>query len=229
MTTSDESVTTPAPDVSRRFNEFYESGTPPWVIGEPQPAIVELEQTGVVAGRVLDVGCGLGEHTILLTALDYDVRGVDYAPAAIEQARANAAAKGVAARFEVADAMNLPADGAYDTILDSALFHVFGDDADRARYVASLHGAVRPGGLVHVLALSDAGRGFGPQVTEAQIRAAFGADERSREEHAHGWVIEALDTTTYRGVVGEVHAEALGEPVGATLDEPAWLMRVRRT
>ena len=190
----------------------------PWVIGEPQSAIVALEQTGVIRGTVLDVGCGLGEHTILLTRLGYDVLGIDYVPSAVEQARANAAAKGVDARFEVADAMHLGAEPGYDTIVDSALFHIFGDD-DRPLYVASLHTALRPGGLVHVLALSDAGRGFGPQVSEAQIRAAF----------VDGWKLEALDVTTYRGVVGALHSEALGEPVGTTLDEPAWLARARRS
>lgn len=200
------------------FNSFYENGTPPWVIGEPQPAIVALEKTGAIEGKVLDVGCGLGEHTILLTRLGYDVLGVDYAPTAIEQARANAAAKGVDARFEVADAMNLTAEPGYDTIVDSALFHVFGDDADRAAYVASLHGAVRPGGLIHVLALSDAGRGFGPSVSEAVIRDAFG----------DGWELEALDTTTYTGVVTDMHSEKLGIPVGSRIEEPAWLARVRR-
>jgi SAM-dependent methyltransferase len=207
-------MTTPARE---RFNAFYENGTPPWVIGEPQPAIVALERAGRIRGRVLDAGCGLGEHTILLTALDYDVLGIDYAPNAIEQARANASAKGIDARFEVADAMDLGAEPGYDTIVDSALFHVF-DDADRDRYVASLHTAVRPDGVVHVLALSDAGRGFGPQVGEAQVRDAF----------ADGWELEALDATTYRGVVTELHAEALGEPIGARLDEPAWLARARR-
>lgn len=208
-------MTTPA---RATFEAFYQDGTPPWVIGAPQPAIVALEQTGVIHGKVLDPGCGLGEHTILLTHLGYDVLGVDYAPTAIEQARANAAAKGVEARFEVADAMNLPADAGYDTIVDSALFHVFGDPADRSRYVASLHGALKPDGLLHVLALSDAHRGFGPVVGEAELRAAFG----------EGWELEALDTTTYRGVVGERHSEALGIPVGTTVDEPAWLTRVRR-
>jgi SAM-dependent methyltransferase len=200
------------------FNSFYENGTPPWVIGEPQPAIVALEQTGAIRGKVLDLGCGLGEHTILLTRLGYDVLGADYAPTAIEQARANAAAKGVDARFEVADAMNLGGEPGYDTIVDSALFHVFGDDADRARYVASLHRATRPGGVVHVLALSDTGRGFGPSVSEAVIRDAFG----------DGWVLEALDTTTYGGIVTETHSAALGIAVGTRIDEPAWLARVRR-
>ena len=209
-------MTTPSRE---RFNEAYENRSAPWVIGEPQPAIVALEQTGMIRGAVLDAGCGLGEHTILLTALDYDVLGIDYAPNAINQARENAVAHGVDARFEVADAMNLDAEPGYDTVIDSALFHVFFDDADRARYVASLRTALRTGGLVHVLALSDAGRGFGPQVSEAQIRTAF----------ADGWELEALDTTTYRGVVGEAHSQALGLAVGARVDEPAWLARARRT
>ena len=90
-----------------RFDEFYRTSTPPWVIGEPQPAIVELERAGRIRGKVLDVGCGTGEHTILLTRLGYDVLGIDFAPEAIEQARRNAEEKGVGARFEVADAMNL--------------------------------------------------------------------------------------------------------------------------
>jgi SAM-dependent methyltransferase len=200
-----------------RFDDAYKARTAPWVIGEPQPAIVELQRAGLIHSRVLDVGCGTGEHTILLTHLGYDVLGIDFAPHAIEQALANAADKGVDARFEVADARNLGDEPRYQTIVDSALFHIF-DDADRPRYVRSLHAATLPGGYVHVLALSDAGRGFGPQVSEAVIRGAFG----------DGWELEALDTTTYRGVVGEAHAEALGLPVGTRVDEPAWLARARR-
>src|SRR5690348_12098342 len=200
-----------------RFDQAYESGTAPWVIGEPQPAIVELQRTGSIGSPVLDAGCGAGEHTILLTRLGYDVLGIDFAPQAIEQARANAAAKGVDARFAVGDALRLDGTSTYRTIIDSALFHIF-DDADRAAYVRSLHAACRPGGVVHVLALSDAGRGFGPQVSEAEIREAFG----------DGWVLEALDTTTYRGVVQDAQAEAIRLPVGTRVEEPAWLVRTRR-
>ena len=199
-----------------RFDEFYRTTTPPWVIGEPQPAIVELERAGLIRGKVLDVGCGTGEHTILLTRLGYHVLGIDFAPEAVEQARGNAEAKGVAARFEVADAMNLADRPGYDTIVDSALFHIF-DDGDRPKYVASLHNACRPGGVVHVLALSDAGRGFGPQVSGETIRDAF----------ADGWELEALEPTTYRGVVTEVHVQQIGLPIGTRVDEPAWLARVR--
>jgi SAM-dependent methyltransferase len=202
------------------FDDAYREGTPPWVIGAPQPAIVALAAGGLISGAVLDPGCGTGEHTILLTRRGYDVLGVDFAPHAVARARENAEGQGVAARFQVADALHLARDldgRRFDTVVDSALFHVF-DDADRARYVTSLAGVCRPGGVVHVLALSDAGRGFGPQVSEAAIREAF----------TDGWTLEALDTTTYRGVVGERHTEAYGVPVGTQIDEPAWLARVRR-
>lgn len=207
--------TTPA---KARFDEFYRSSSPPWVIGEPQPAVVELERAGLINGRVLDVGCGTGEHTLLLTRLGYDVLGIDFSPEAVAQARRNAEANGVPARFEVADALNLGAEHGYDTIVDSALFHVF-DDTDRPVYVASLHGACRPGGVVHVLALSDEGRGFGPQVSEQVIRSAF----------ADGWVLESLERSTYRGVVTELHAAQVDLPIGARVDEPAWLVRVRHS
>ncbi|ORA33937.1 class I SAM-dependent methyltransferase [Mycobacterium aquaticum] len=200
-----------------RFDQAYASNTAPWVIGEPQPAIVELERTGGISSPVLDIGCGAGEHTILLTRLGYDVLGMDFAPQAIEQARANAAARGVDAQFAVGDALALDGTSTYQTVVDSALFHIF-DDADRGAYVRSLAAACRPGGLVYVLALSDAGRGFGPQVSEDTIRTAFGT----------GWDLESLQTTTYRGVVGEAHAEAFGVAVGTMVDEPAWLARVRR-
>lgn len=203
-----------------RFDDFYkdEDQTPPWVIGEPQPAVVDIERAGLITGRVLDVGCGTGEHTILLTAAGYDVLGVDGAPSAVEQARHNAKTRGVDARFDVADALDLGDEPAYDTIIDSALFHMF-DDADREKYVRSLGRATAPGSVVHLLALSDTGRGFGPEVSEETIRAAF-ADP--------GWDIEALTTTHYRGVITAPHADAMGLDVGTVVDEPAWLARIRR-
>lgn len=66
-----------------RFDLAYQIGAPPWVIGEPQPAIITLEQAGLIGGKVLDIGCGAGERTILLTWLGYDVTGVDFASHAI--------------------------------------------------------------------------------------------------------------------------------------------------
>lgn len=190
-----------------QFDTAYRDGIPPWVIGAPQPAVVGLERDGLIAGRVLDIGCGTGEHTIALTRLGYDAVGIDFAPHAVIQARENASRQAVVARFEVADAMELTDLGEFDTIVDSALFHIF-DSRDRVRYVASLHGACRPGGTVHVLALSDRGRGFGPEVSEEKLRGAF----------TTGWTLESLTETTYTGI----------ERSGSRVEEPAWLARARR-
>lgn len=199
------------------FDAAYEENTAPWLIGEPQPAIVELEKAGGISGAVLDPGCGAGEHTILLAKLGYDVRGVDFSAPAIEKARANAADQRVDARFEVADALQLTG-GPYDTVVDSALFRVFGPE-DREKYVRSLHGVCRPGATVHVLALADVERGFGPRIPEAVLRDAFGGE---------GWRLEEIRLTTYRGVARGERAEALEVEDGAHVDLPAWLADVTR-
>ncbi|WP_454199412.1 class I SAM-dependent methyltransferase [Nocardia sp. Marseille-Q1738] len=216
------------------WNSVYDNDTAPWVIGEPQPAIVELEREGWITGRVLDPGSGAGEHTILLTRLGYDVRGIDMSPSAVEYARANAAAKGVpSAAFEVADALALgdrpdlagdpPGSApAFDTIVDSALFHVFGtEDAERAAYVRSLHAVCKPGGTLHVLALSDAEPGFGPRISDALIRDSF----------RDGWTVEDLRPTRYRGRVTDAVAqntEGLEVSESGKVDLAAWLARIRR-
>jgi SAM-dependent methyltransferase len=54
------------------FDASYQDGTPPWDIGRPQPAFVRLADAGDLRGRVLDVGCGTGEHALLAA-----VRGLD--------------------------------------------------------------------------------------------------------------------------------------------------------
>ncbi|WP_327145487.1 class I SAM-dependent methyltransferase [Nocardia sp. NBC_01327] len=212
------------------WDSVYDSGIAPWVIGEPQPAIVELERAGWIRGRVLDPGTGAGEHTILLTRLGYDVRGVDLAPNAVEWARRNAAEQGVPqARFDVADALHLSEaptladDGepVFDTIVDSALFHIFGTDPDaRAEYVRSLHTVCRPGGLVHILALSDSEPGFGPRISDSIIRESF----------TEGWELEDLHPSRYRGRVTDSVAEAAAhmEQHNGRVDVAAWLARIRR-
>ncbi|GAB2814255.1 class I SAM-dependent methyltransferase [Streptomyces daliensis] len=204
------------------FDSAYETGVPPWVIGEPQPAVVELERSGAVRGAVLDPGCGTGEHTILLTRLGYDVLGADFAPHAIQQARANAERQGVAARFAAADALRLAeelGEDRFDTVVDSALFHVFGPE-DRAAYVRSLHAVTRPAAVVHILALADTEPGFGPRIAESVLRDAF--------TEAAGWRLEGISATTYGGRVPAGHAEALGLAPGSRTDVPAWLATAHR-
>lgn len=200
------------------FDAAYDDGSPGWVIGEPQPAVVTLEREGFVRGSVLDAGCGTGEHTIHLTRLGYDVVGIDFSERAVDLARRGADRNGVPARFETADALALEGPPRFDTVVDSALFHVFGP-ADAARYTRVLHRVCKPGALVHVLALALTGEpGFGPRISDTAIRDAFGT----------GWTIESLVSSRYRAVAHGDQAAELGVPSGDTVELPAWLARIRR-
>jgi SAM-dependent methyltransferase len=172
------------------WDSAYEAGArPPWDIGRPQPAFVRLADSGLLGGRVLDAGCGSGEHALLAAARGADAVGVDISPRAIERARRKAAERGLTARFEVADALSLDALGlAFDVVIDSGLFHVF-DDADRARYVTSLASVLASGGTCYLMCFSDRQPGdFGPRrVTRDELTAAF----------ADGWVIDAITADTF--------------------------------
>jgi SAM-dependent methyltransferase len=150
-------------------------GTPPWDIGRPQTAFRELADAGKLHGRVLDVGCGTGEHALMAAALGLEATGVDSSLRAITMARAKAEDRGLSVRFVVWDALQLAALGErFDTVLDCGLYHVF-DDTARVRYVESLASAMPPGSRYFMLCFSERQPGeWGPRrVTEDDIRASF--------------------------------------------------------
>ena len=191
------------------FDAIYRDA-PPWDIGRPQPAFLRLAERGLLSGQVIDAGCGTGEHTLLAAAHGADAVGVDVSPAAIARARAKAADRGLSARFEVGDALDLGQLGlTFGTVIDSGLFHVF-DDPDRARYVASLASVLRPGGTCYLMCFSDAQPGTeGPRrVRKDELVAAF----------ADGWAVASIaaDEFQVRSVFpgGRAHA---------------WLATIRRT
>jgi SAM-dependent methyltransferase len=192
------------------WDASYTGGTPaPWDIGRPQPTLVRLADEGRLTGRLLDAGCGTGENALLAAGRGADVTGIDVAPTAIERARAKAAARGLAARFEVADALDLGRLGlTADIVIDSGVFHVFGDD-DRARYVASLAAVLRPGGVCYLMCFSDRQPGtWGPRRVRAdELRAAF----------SDGWAVESITAETF-----DIN------PVNGATQVQAWLAVIRR-
>ncbi len=196
----------PKRDRGADFEASYAS-TPPWDIGRPQLPFARLTEHGRVRGRLLDVGCGTGEHVLMAAQAGCDAVGIDIAPSAIRTAETKARERRIAARFVVADALNLARMGEqFDVILDCGLFHTF-DDEDRAPFVASLASALRTGGHYFMLCFSDdEPPGWGPRrVTQAEIRDAF----------AQGWRVDGIEPA-------EIDVTLRAEPVRA------WLASITR-
>jgi cyclopropane fatty-acyl-phospholipid synthase-like methyltransferase len=181
---------------------------PPWDIGRPQPAFLALADAGAIQGRVLDVGCGTGEHTLMSAGLGLAATGVDVASNALRMARQKARDRGLTARFLLQDARRLADLGeSFDTVLDCGLFHIFTGD-DRAAFVDSLGSVLPPGGRYFMLGFSDQQPGdWGPhRLTRNEITAAF----------AGGWQINSIEPATM---------DVTTEPDGIR----AWLVALTRT
>jgi SAM-dependent methyltransferase len=176
------------PRQARRIEDFdalYAAGTPAWDIGRPQPAFRELADRGRLVGRVLDVGCGTGEHALMAAVLGLDATGLDAASTAIAIAKRKAEERALTADFMTWNALELADLGqSFDTVLDCGLFHVF-EDSDRPKFVAGLRTSMPAGARYYMLCFSDREPGdWGPRrVRQDEIRLTFG----------DGWLVEAIE------------------------------------
>lgn len=104
-----------------------------------------VDRLGVKPGeRWLDVGTGTGALATLAARAGADVTGVDLAPALIERAQRFAEADGLAIRYDVGDAENLPYDDASFDVVASSVGTIFAPDHEAvARELARV---CRPGG-----------------------------------------------------------------------------------
>lgn len=168
------------------FENLY-AGQPRWEIGRPQNALLAVADR--ITGSVLDSGCGTGENALFFASRGQKVTGIDFLTEPINLAKQKATERGLTATFLVMDALalkDLPE--VFDSVIDSGLFHVFGDE-DRQRYVEGLAAVLRPGGRLFLLCFSDAEPGDqGPRrVSKKEIGDAF----------AGGWVIESVEPSRY--------------------------------
>lgn len=78
-----------------------------------------VKRLGIGPGmKVLDVACGTGNTALPAARAGAEVTGIDIAENLIEQAKANTAAEGLDAKFEVGDAEDLPyEDDSFDVIV----------------------------------------------------------------------------------------------------------------
>ncbi len=101
--------------------------------------------------RIVDVSCGIGTQALGLAARGHAVTGSDLSPRAIERARREAAARGLAIDLSVADMRSCDRHhrGPFDVVLsaDNSVPHLL-TDAEILAAFRAFHRLTRPGGVV---------------------------------------------------------------------------------
>ncbi len=231
-------------DTTGRFEDLYQGESAlggflldmvPWDIGEPQPVVVALEDAGLIAGAVLDAGCGPGDNALFLAGRGHRVTGFDAAPSAVQQASERASERGLDVEFAVADATSLQGWGQrFTTVIDSGLYHCLSGH-EREEYVATLHRVCRTGARLHLLCVSDAA----PTGIPVPYRISQG---NLRRTLAGWWKIVGLRSATFATALTPPYLCRLVErgrmaPVdveGLTLDDkgrillPIWQVEAER-
>lgn len=179
----------------QKFAELVSSGAD--VDGEARLADVLLPR----AGRVLDVGAGMGRVTAALAARGHDVVGIEPDPALVEQARATY--PGIEVRH--ADVLELGsgvlADREFDLVVVVGNVMVFLADGTERRTLSLLASRLAPGGRVlvgfHLVGAPAHARTYPPEEFVADVEASglrvdarFGSYELhpANEEYAV-WVL----------------------------------------
>jgi SAM-dependent methyltransferase len=150
---------------------------PPWDIGRPQPAFVEVVRAGELSkGGVLDAGCGTGENALYLAEKGFSVVGVDLATRAIDAAKAKSTERKLKVDFRIANALSLEFKNDYfDNAIDSGLFHTF-DDSNRVDFAREIARVLKTGGKYFMLCFSDkepTNWGGPRRITKEEIETTF--------------------------------------------------------
>ena len=187
------------------------------------PALDGVAERLRAGGRAVDVGCGQGWAAIAVAKAypEASVIGIDSDDASVADARANAAAAGVPAQFERADAAELPARGPFDLVMVLEVLH------DLARPVEALVAARE--------ALAEDGVVL---VADEAVAETFTAPGDELERMMYGWSIThcpptamaeqpsaAIGTAIRPRIVREI-AEAAGFGQFRVLDVDAGFFRL---
>jgi len=146
------------------------------------------------SAAIIDIGAGASTLVDGLLHAGYrDLTVIDLSPAALELAQTRLGPLARSVTWHAADALDVPlAQHAFDVWHDRAVFHFLTAPADRARYVAQVRHAVRPGGLVIVATFAEDGplrcsglevARYAPGALHAEFGDGFELVESHRELH----------------------------------------------
>lgn len=156
--------------------EVYKN-LPPWDINYSQPVFKALVETKEIEpGRVLDIGCGRGENSLMLAMNDYDVTGIDMVEDVISDARKKATERNVKVNFVVGNVLEMDRffrEGEFDIVIDSGLFHVMTKE-NRPVFARQVCRVLKTGGKYFMLGTSDIEPKEGiPKISKVEIENTF--------------------------------------------------------
>ena len=145
-------------------------------------------------GAIIDVGGGAS--TLIDDLLDagyHDLTILDLSATALAETRTRLGTRATDVRWIEGDILDAPVPRSrYSVWHDRAVFHFLTAPTDRARYVAQVRSAVRPGGFVLVSTFADDGPTrcsglevdrYSPEALHAEFGASFRLMASEREEH----------------------------------------------
>jgi len=170
----------------KEWDEIWktEKGRAWWL--EPEPFVVSLLPRFETEGleQVLDLGFGLGRHSILLAKSGFEVYGIDTSPAGLQFALQWAEREGMTLDLALGDMSQLPYAGDFfDLILAwNVIYH--GTVEYIQRTVAEIVRCLRPGGylLCSLISTRDAQCGLGEEI-EKGTYVISGHEEKSYPHH----------------------------------------------
>ncbi|OCB31011.1 class I SAM-dependent methyltransferase [Mycobacterium parascrofulaceum] len=164
------------------FRIFYRIGFTPWDGHPLAQTLRDLVQgtndtPPLPPGSALDLGCGTGDSSIYLAQHGWKVTGVDFAPRALDKARAKAA--NLPVDFVRADVTRLSQAGIganFHLIVDNGCLHNM-SGADREAYVREVSAVAAPDARLFIVAFRPRGRfgvaGVEPEEMESRFSAAW--------------------------------------------------------
>ncbi len=124
-----------------------------------------MQEFGLPTGaKILDVGCGVGRHSIELARRGYKVTGVDISRGMLNEARKRAEKAGVKVEFIKADATKFKREEEFDgaICLCEGAFSLIGSGDDPIEHdlaiLRNVYDSLKPGGKFLLTALSALGR-----------------------------------------------------------------------
>ena len=160
-----------------------------------------------IGGRVLDLACGIGRHSVLLSELGYEVTGFDISPLYIEKAREYTASENSDARYVVGDALDvaglLTKEKLYDACVNMFTSHSYYGREGDVRMFRGVADLSAEGAILIVMTINRdyLVRHFAAE--GSQTAGNITIREKRRLELETSWMMNTWDWDFYEGAPEE--------------------------